>query len=241
MSESKEEKSKKSALIAFDFDLTITSKHIHNILAKGFLADAPEEVKWQAVKDIKPRGSAEEWNQAFQTLIAAGQDLSIVTENKHLDLIRRYLKEIIGLNDKTLEAIYIDNQKPSHSEPGKNGHLKRAKQHYSRNEDDRNVILVEDSLKNIQTAQKVGLLHRDYGAVSAPTDDYSKAPHIKQVLEISQKFAPKIEIKEVKKALYGGFYPPAPPPSSGNPKTKTPNEPLLSEQGQTGCWPCKIL
>ena len=212
------------------------------------MKSANHEQQWTAVKDIIPRGKPGEWKKAIETMIADSHDLAIVTKSSFPDIVRRYMLEQVGISEETLKKLYFDCASSINKEPGKNGHIKRAKEHFGRSENDTNVILVEDDKSNLKTAQEAKLLHPSLGTVLAPTEDadegsdgisYVTAPHIKELLNNIQQLAPKSS--ERKKSHYDrGFY------STTSSPLKSDNlaKPLLTgqkdEEDKDYC-PCRIL
>lgn len=195
----KDEKSNKGALIAIDFDFTISSKHTHNMIVMLDLKHADEEKQWEAVKDVKPRGTAQEWKNALEALLKEGHDLAILSENLFPRIVYRFMQDIIGLSETTISQIYLNCESTKDRSQGKNEHLKRANNHFKRSEGNRDVILVEDSQKNIDIATKANLLHPTLGVILAPTTEehrdnnaFVTAPHLTQLLTNSQKLKPKV-------------------------------------------------
>ncbi len=185
----------KRGLIAFDFDETITNQHVYEMLTLCGLHDTNTETQWKAIQNIKPRGLAHEWKTAFEELFYAGHDIAIVSYNPHVELIRRFLKEKIGLDEQILKNIHIESWLPeekAQKSHGKNFHLCAAAKHFNRDPQDRNIILIEDSRTNLQKAEE--LLHPQYGSVYTDfRQEGNEAPHIHQTLAQARQLSKELD------------------------------------------------
>lgn len=170
------EKKKKPtrALFCIDFDKTISSKHTHNIINNGGADD--EQEQWDLVKDIPPIGEAKEWKKLFKTLHEDGHNIAIVSFNQYAHIIRRYLKEVIGLDKNFLrEYVNVESFIPE-DQSNKKEHIQRANAKLNTPAED--IVLVDDTKSNIDHA--VAEKHR---VITASAD----GKHINEMLRLSKK------------------------------------------------------
>lgn len=189
------------ALFCFDFDETISSKHVHNSIMRAHLSRGTDDQQWEVIKNIKPRGSASEWKALFEKLITDGHQVAILSYSQFPRIIDRYLKEIIGLEKEILDQIFVNSWLPDDQNSGKNKHIRQAIDYFHRDTTDKNIVLVEDSIENLKMAKQG--LHKD-GAILAPKNAsdsdpndsklYLTAPHIAEVARLSEQLKNEIAV-----------------------------------------------
>lgn len=183
------------ALFALDLEDTISSKCL--ICPDGL----DSKSQWEKVKNIEPRGSADEWKKIFEKLDADGHQIAIVTFNKSKELVHRYLQEKIGLSNELLGKIFLNCWLPEDESIGKNQHIAQAIEHFKRDKTNTNIILVEDRFEHLEIAKHAGLLHKD-GAVLAPKNQedrnpldlksYISTPHLEKIRDLSNQLKKEI-------------------------------------------------
>jgi hypothetical protein len=161
----------KSKLLLIDFDLTITSEHIHNKISKSNIKNPDKQ--WDRVKGILPRGSAKDWSFIIKTAIENDYGVGIVSFNGYEHIVKRYLKEIIfgGKDLHLLQHIYIKCSFPSDYDPStsnKNNYIQEAKIFFDFKGNNKDIIFVDDGLKNIEAAKKEG-----YQTIFANNSDHN--------------------------------------------------------------------
>jgi len=203
-----------SALFAFDFDETITSRHVYFAIVAAKLKSTRgvdlTDQQYAIASTIEPRGSAAQWRELFEKLIADGHKIAIVTYNPFELVVQRYLKEKLGLSDDVLEKISFNCIHHNAKYLGKDRQIAAAKAHFEI-DDNRNIILVEDDITNLLRARIQGM-----SIVLAPTNPedadlrsnlktYLTAPHIAQVAKLSDTLkvvlAASSDVVEIKDAV----------------------------------------
>lgn len=171
------------ALFVIDFDFTITSKHIHNIIVAYLKTynhgKQDKALEWEEAKKIPPVKSAEDWLKVFRTLISDGHQIAIASFNIFSHIIPRYLTEIIGLTADEVKKIYVESWMPDKEKKHeyKNVHIANIMKHFTVAEKS-NVILIDDSEENIKAAQLKG-----YNAILADND----GTHLSRILALSRE------------------------------------------------------
>ncbi len=173
-------------LACFDFDETIVNSHFHSEMGKAGLKpagnfnsvlvagqDQPKSDQYDAAavqkeaekllqdpqKGIKNK---EELLTTFKTLLKDGNEIAITSFTQYPDVIKPTLKEM-GLTEEEVSKIHIVGGFPSHgqadsSPDGKKEHIDKAMElagikpgDYGR------VMLVDDSVNNINKARNIGV------------------------------------------------------------------------------------
>lgn len=164
-------------LVIIDFDYTIANGHTHNIICCSDAKDT--EQQWESVKDIKPVGSAEEWNEVLTTLLDNKHQVAIASFNAFGHIIPRYLKEVIGLKPEQLEKIHIESWLPENPNiADKNTHIENIKKTLNFKEKTSDIILVDDGWHNITRAAK-----ESYSVIVATKD----GAHLKKLMLVAEK------------------------------------------------------
>lgn len=172
------------ALIIIDFDLTISSKHIHNLLANSKMSTS--DTQWGVIQDVEPIQFSDEnmiitWQALFQEMHAAGHRIAIASFSSYGDMIKKYLKEKLQLSEQLLSTILIEAWFPENAQTGnKNKHIAKIieniKQTYHEDYSiNAEIVLIDDSENNLINAKKMG-----YSVVSAE----SNGIHLRTVKEL---------------------------------------------------------
>lgn len=188
-------------LWVFDFDGTIVLGHTHNTIMKSQNPDDPVYVNgpWGKVENFPNIGSADTWKDLFETLNQQGHYLCIASFNAYGSVIPEFLNKI-GLTEKVIGRINIIFGLPDDPRTAdKNEYIQQAiakaqKEGFSGNAED--VILIDDSTKNIQAAEE-----KRYRVIRAKKD----ASHLTELKKEIQK--QKIEsLKRQKKEALDAIY-----------------------------------
>lgn len=152
----------KIEMVVLDFDKTITLKHTRGcILQTAMLAD--EEI-------LKNFADIEFFRTVVPFLVSKGVLVAIATfaddEEESLlsgvPMIRKYLevafpgKSESYIPDKAIEAWNPENKDMSQKVVGKNIHLENIRKRIAPNMKKRNIVLFDDSEKNIELGAKAG-------------------------------------------------------------------------------------
>lgn len=173
------QRQKTSGLLLIDFDLTISSKHIHNLLASTDLTD--ESDQWDYIKDIPPRGGTSKWRNIIKTALENGYKVGIVSFTQYPHIVSRYVKEIIFKPEEQNLANQIDvngwlpgapenmnrSKQRDPQTADKNVHIKESIQKLEFNGPNSRIILVDDDKKNIKAAHEAG-----YNTILADQDEF---------------------------------------------------------------------
>ncbi len=145
-------------LFAFDFDLTITSKHVHNTIRKKegeIYRSLDDKEKLKLIKKISTIGKAKHWKKIFKKIIKQKYHIGIVSFNAYPDVISLYLKEVLKLDKKTIQKITI--MTPSGTLPeNKNGLIEEVLKEKNLG-NGTEVILIDDSMENKKDAEAAGI------------------------------------------------------------------------------------
>lgn len=176
------------ALFIFDFDLTITSQHIHNLVVVGHRSGqinlADEQSIWEYVKTTPPSMHEQKWKTLLETLIDAGHYVGIATFNEFKFLVERYLKEAVGLSTEYLEKIYIEAWLPENPMlADKNRHIAAILSHFKFPVEPERIILIDDSDYNCLAARKYAK-----NTITA-TKGQLHAKELEEIYALSTKFA----------------------------------------------------
>jgi hypothetical protein len=162
----------------FDFDKTITQKHLHaqadtmyNAMHNTYPHPqnvpnwGPKDAKdlqklWNFVKDNPPTGLAQEWKNIFETLLSKNKIVGIATKSSYAPLVERYLFEVIGVDPKYRNQIKIyanltdkNDHKLNHVDVITTGRRLNAAE---RKEQYKRVCFVDDDMKNSKAIQAAG-------------------------------------------------------------------------------------
>jgi hypothetical protein len=155
-----------SSFVFIDFDKTITSEHTHNRIGIAYTQKKKElgkqvilteEEQWALVKDIKPIGSAKQWENIFSMLINNNQAVCIASFTHFKHVIPLYLKEVIGLPEDLIKKIHIEAWLPANTS-NKNVHIQNAIHDCHFKGSQKQVLLIDDSESNILAAKEKGYL-----------------------------------------------------------------------------------
>lgn len=138
---------KNNITICFDFDLSLTTKHLHNecctiidlcnetgtAAEKQQLKDNQTDYLWHRLLPLESSGSAEGWRQLFSNL--GKYNIAIVTKSQFPEVIEKFLKDIIKLDKDVIEKIYIESGNTEAK--NKIGHINRVLAHFGQ---DPNVV-----------------------------------------------------------------------------------------------------
>lgn len=176
------------ALFIIDFDLTISSQHIHNLLitaiARGEIDEADMDAAWQYVKNIPPTGSAERWRNMLMQLIDAHYLVAIASFGSFPEIIYRYLKDKINLPEKYLQKIFIESWLPENPTlANKNEHIRNVIDHFHYQGDPTHVILVDDSEYNCLAARNF-----NWQVIAVKSGDVG-GEHINAINTLAKKIA----------------------------------------------------
>lgn len=151
---------KENHLFCIDFDETISQSHIHNLLAGRGLPD--DDAGWQEAQKVQPTTSAsaqgKTWKGEIERLTQAGHSVAIVSYSNYPNIVRRYLKEKVGLDDDTMSKIKIESGFPQGDMGivGKSEHIERACRDFSIEFAKHQIVLIDDSGTNIRLAREAG-------------------------------------------------------------------------------------
>ena len=165
------------ALICIDFDETISSGHTHNAIVRAindaYAADfaknpsanikeiwakllADKDIHWNTAKGIPCVGKSGTWAAMLQILVNDGHQVAITSFNGFPHIIPRYLKGVLHLPDELIKKINIVSFTPE-DQSNKNEHIEQAiKDAKLDGIDKKEVILVDDSERNVLAAKKAG-------------------------------------------------------------------------------------
>ena len=144
-------------LFAIDFDLTLTTVHIHNMLSQAILVGIVQkndiEAQWQYVKHVLPTGTAVDWLRVITQLQNDGHYVAIASFGEFPLIIDRYLKEIIGVND-----VFVESWLPEHLDQADKGqHIRNIMHHYQLDHlPPEKIVLVDDAEPNLRAAKAAG-------------------------------------------------------------------------------------
>ncbi|OAI49058.1 hypothetical protein AYO45_03600 [Gammaproteobacteria bacterium SCGC AG-212-F23] len=144
-----------TALICFDFDITIVSQNMANYIGRCNLSVDP----WDYIKtNMPPRVSASAWKNLIIELLSQGHIVAIASNNKFTDMIKRYLTEIIGLDQATIDKLIFSIELfPAYKNDmlPKITHIDRVVNHVKNKipSFSNKVLLVDDSFKEILEAK----------------------------------------------------------------------------------------
>lgn len=156
------------ALFIFDFDLTITSQHTHNLIIDQINQEHDSKLKitrkdpqkrWSLIADVQPIGSKSEWKQLFSNITRSGHQIAIASFGKYgKEIIPRYLEEVIGLDQTLLNKIFINSWNPKSNMPqNKNAHILEVFEFFDiQGEKQKETVLIDDALANIDAAALEG-------------------------------------------------------------------------------------
>jgi len=180
-----------TALLCLDFDNTISSKNMANYLGAISLDKDP----WDYIKtNMPPRVSASDWKDLIIEALRQGYFVAIVSNNKHTAMIKKYLTEIIGLDQATIDKLifsielfppYKNDMLPKTTHMDRVVHHVRSKTPFFSGK----VLLVENSHKEILEAKE----SRNCETVWANTNDDSFFGTIRPALALlikSEKIYP---------------------------------------------------
>lgn len=178
-----------AAVFLIDFDGTIASGHVHNTLVAAHDAGSVTkelESQWQYLKQLMeqegqhhPLGSAQEWKNIFETLLKDGHKVAVISFSLFPLVIHRYLSEVIGLSEEQSAQVYIYTRLPSNPKTAnKNHHIQHALRHFEFHGDMANVVVVDDSSRNIHGANDLGCT-----TIMANTGH----SHLAEILALSEK------------------------------------------------------
>lgn len=68
---------------------------------------SPLEFKWDLIKDTEPVGKKDQCKEALQTILNNQQGLAIISLSSEIPLMKRYLKEMVGLTQEEVDKIYF--------------------------------------------------------------------------------------------------------------------------------------
>lgn len=147
-------------LFIFDFDLTITSQHIHNLIMQGHqqgLIDlGDQESIWSYVKEIPASMDNDAWRELLEDLIDAGHFVGIATFNEFQFIVKRYLGEALKISDHYLQKIHIEAWLPQNPMlANKNKHINEIIRHFDFIGEKDHIIFVDDSDHNCLAAKEV--------------------------------------------------------------------------------------
>lgn len=160
-------------VLLLDFDQTITSTHIFALLDKIHKAEwekfeKPEdklEAQWKIVShylnhkkhSTSPLGGKDKWKNLIETWLEEDHKVGIVSFNPYVEIIRKYLIEIIELSKNTVDKIIIEAWLPDRNySHGKNNHIQKALTagKFTGNKD--HVYLIDDDENNLKKAKAKG-------------------------------------------------------------------------------------
>lgn len=178
------------ALFIFDFDLTISQEHVHNLLASaiasGYINATDKDALWNYVKHVKPTGSKERWRNLFKTLLNEGHRVAIASFSGYKDILIRYLREIIGLDDVMLNSIFIESWLPDNpNRADKSKHIENVIKHFNFTANPEWVVLIDDSKINCYSART-----KNYTVIEVKPGDLAGV-HIDAAIALSQQLAKK--------------------------------------------------
>ena len=155
---------KNTALFVFDFDLTITSQHLHNLITQNLHQVGKDSNRqWELVKNIPPIGDPARWQKIFNKILQQGNLIAIASFNAYPHIIERYLIETVGIKANTVkELLLIKAELPEDPEKThKNAYIDDLIISYNFNGyrlTPKDVIFIDDSTFNLRAAQTVGCL-----------------------------------------------------------------------------------
>jgi len=181
-------------LVILDFDGTIVSGHTHNTIIRSKNPDAPEYINgpWAAVHDFPIIGSMDTWKNIFESLNQQGHYTAINSFNSYGHIIPEFLEKI-GLDEDSIKKVHIIAKLPANpKKENKNPYIEESiakfkDEGFSGNP--ANVILIDDSRKNIEAAKQAG-----YQVIHAKKDGahlIELQKKLKELKEPKEKLPPK--------------------------------------------------
>lgn len=164
-----------NSLLIFDFDNTITNKHMHNAFSKEHKSDFNSGAEY-AVTDndiegfMKEKGgikNEETLKSVLQSALSSGMEVNIASYTGYPNAVKRVVENHLGLSKKQAENISVfggfpadydtqlprSNVKEQQNQVGKNLHICRAIVEYKNKHNGqlpKTVMLVDDSIDNIK-------------------------------------------------------------------------------------------
>ena len=143
------------ALIIIDFDNTITSKHTYHIIQQAISKQqhlqTDQAAQWELVNNIPAIQYVDgdktlTWAELLVKMDAEGHQIGIASFNRYgPNIIPRYLKYVIGLNDALIAKIAVDSWLPSEVEQNsKNKHIFTIKNKLEYRNLMATIVLVDD-------------------------------------------------------------------------------------------------
>ncbi|WCR59039.1 MAG: hypothetical protein PG978_000453 [Wolbachia endosymbiont of Ctenocephalides felis wCfeF] len=164
-----------NSLLIFDFDNTITNKHMHNAFSKEHKSDFNSGAEY-AVTDndikgfMKEKGgikNEETLKSVLQSALSSGMEVNIASYTKYPNAVKRVVENHLDLSKKQAGGISVfggfpadydtqlprSNVKEQQNQVGKNLHICRAIVEYKNKHNGqlpKTVMLVDDSTDNIK-------------------------------------------------------------------------------------------
>ncbi|KAF5271507.1 hypothetical protein FQR65_LT05127 [Abscondita terminalis] len=199
-------------LFVFDFDGTIVSGHTHNAIinAKRKAANPENVDAWETVKNFPIIGAPRDWKNIFEILKQQEHYVTIASFNAYPEIIPKFLEEKVGLEKDFINKIIMKVKFPADPQKAtKNEYIQEASDDFIKESgekkdfsgDPKDIILIDDSKKNIKAAREKGyqVIHAEKDASHLTELQKKLLPIVAKPKQLSESELIEHEIKKLEK------------------------------------------